>query len=192
MPGTSRGYGPPACLNNAGHACALPSPRHGAVPTLNPRTGKAFDGPCRAQGIRRQGHASLEIPAPEIEGGRRGQKRSERILAQMAGLPGGYWVPGPGVKLDAYGNARGSTITQIQAVLRHAGRQPNGRSSFSESREFSVRMELARLMSVEMISSVVSGRRYRPKRLIPIAEKEPRRVTCEASCFKSEPLPANL
>jgi hypothetical protein len=41
-------------------------------------------------------------------------------------------------------------------------------------------MELDRLMSINM-PSVVSGCRYRPQRLIPIAEKEPRRVTCEAS-----------
>jgi hypothetical protein len=31
----------------------------------------------------------------------------------------------------------------------------------------------------------VSGRRYRPKGLIPIAEKEPRRATCEASCLRA-------
>jgi hypothetical protein len=45
-------------------------------------------------------------------------------------------------------------------------------------------MELGRLMSVE-VSSAVSGRRYRPKGLTPIAEKEPRRVTCEASCCRA-------
>ena len=48
---------------------------------------------------------------PEVFGGGRGLKRSEKIL-------GSYWVPGPGLKLDRYGNVSGGTITRILSQLR--------------------------------------------------------------------------
>jgi len=55
---------------------------------------------------------------PEIEGGTRRQKASERIIADLAGVPNGVYVPGPGAKLDSYGNVSGSFIRQILAQLR--------------------------------------------------------------------------
>ncbi len=59
---------------------------------------------------------------PNIEGGAtRTQKRSEAILSALAGIPGGFWTPGPGARLDAYGNVRGSQITQIISYLQAFG-----------------------------------------------------------------------
>lgn len=50
----------------------------------------------------------------QIYGGARAQKGSERALAK-AGLLGnkGFFVPGPGVKLNRYGNVPGGTIKAI-------------------------------------------------------------------------------
>ena len=48
---------------------------------------------------------------PQVEGGDRRMKRSEQWL-------GRYWVPGKGVKLNAYGNISAGLITQILSVLK--------------------------------------------------------------------------
>jgi hypothetical protein len=63
--------------------------------------------------------------------------------------------------------APGDSRKTEERAGRFRGRSPSSpalraSSAFSESQEFSGRMELYRLMSVE-ISSVVSGRRYRPE-----------------------------
>ena len=58
----------------------------------------------------------------EIFGGARRQKRSERALATaFPGLGNGYWVPGPGVTLNAYGNVPGPTMVSILADVRAFG-----------------------------------------------------------------------
>lgn len=54
---------------------------------------------------------------PEIEGGSRNQKHSEKVLCRLVGMPDGYLIPGAGAPLDAYGNVRGSLITQILSAL---------------------------------------------------------------------------
>lgn len=63
--------------------------------------------------------------APEIFGGARNQKRSERAFTQYA--PShirrafgnrGYWVPGPGAPRDAYGNVRGSFVSKVMSALK--------------------------------------------------------------------------
>jgi hypothetical protein len=51
-----------------------------------------------------------EYMIPEIQGGARGKKPSEKKF-------GRYFVPGDGAKLDAYGNMKGSQITQIMSQL---------------------------------------------------------------------------
>lgn len=48
---------------------------------------------------------------PQIYGGTRPMKRSETYLQS-------YYVPGRGVRLNAYGNIPGSTITQILSALK--------------------------------------------------------------------------
>jgi len=56
---------------------------------------------------------------PQIEGGSREQKRSEKHLERLAGSGMKlYWVPGAGVKLDKYGNVSGGQITQILSGLK--------------------------------------------------------------------------
>lgn len=56
---------------------------------------------------------------PEIIGGRRNLKRSERAL-QMRGLmePGQYLVPAEGFPLDAHGNISGAAMTRILSRVR--------------------------------------------------------------------------
>lgn len=55
----------------------------------------------------------------QIEGGTRRQKRSELAFAR-AGLSGdrGFWVPGSGARLNAYGNVPASVMVQILAAVR--------------------------------------------------------------------------
>lgn len=64
----------------------------------------------------------------QVFGGGRRQKRSEvalatSILTRDAMGNRGYWVPGPGVKLDAYGNVTGGTMRRILSELKAAGDQ---------------------------------------------------------------------
>lgn len=55
---------------------------------------------------------------PEIEGGPRRLKRSERALASRGILPSGMeTVPGPAVDLDPYGNIKGGTWVRILSAL---------------------------------------------------------------------------
>lgn len=54
---------------------------------------------------------------PEIEGGSRTQKRSEVVFARLAGMPGGFWTPGPGARLNSYGNVSPAQITQILSAV---------------------------------------------------------------------------
>jgi hypothetical protein len=92
-------------------------------------------------GIKSQGDKG--IPAAkflqaEVEGGARRQKKSEAALTRAGFLGDGrrYWVPGPGIKLDAYGNVPGSTIRKILSDLqadREAGYLAN-RTARSSSR----------------------------------------------------------
>lgn len=61
---------------------------------------------------------------PEVHGGARNQKRSERALIAMGYLqPGQYLVPAQGAKLDAHGNVMRSQIVQILSALRAFGQQ---------------------------------------------------------------------
>lgn len=66
-----------------------------------------------------KGTPASKYLAPQIFGGNRGFKRSEKALQRSGLLPSGmYWVPGKGAKLDAYGNISGSQMTQILSVLQ--------------------------------------------------------------------------
>lgn len=57
--------------------------------------------------------------AAQILGGARRKKRSEVALTSLMGNRG-YWVPGPGLTLDAYGNVPGGTIRRILSDLKVA------------------------------------------------------------------------
>lgn len=54
---------------------------------------------------------------PEVRGGPRSQKSSERLLHRLLGFPA-YWVPGPGAPRDSYGNVPGSFIMKVLASVQ--------------------------------------------------------------------------
>ena len=61
-----------------------------------------------------KGTPASKYLGPEIWGGERNEKRSERALQRTGILPQGmYTVPGQGAKLDAYGNITRGTYQQI-------------------------------------------------------------------------------
>lgn len=55
---------------------------------------------------------------PQVHGGGRGQKRSERALDRIGALSGGQYVPGAGATMDAYGNMSRSQIVTILSYLQ--------------------------------------------------------------------------
>ena len=69
----------------------------------------------------------------EIEGGPRGDKRSEKSMKAMGVLGGGQqWVAGRGADLDAFGNVPGSQMVQIMsrvAGFRDGGYRANATAS---------------------------------------------------------------
>lgn len=66
--------------------------------------------------------------AAQILGGSRRKKRSEVALTALMGNRG-YWVPGPGLSLDAYGNVPGGTIKRILSDLQVADRSAGSNSN---------------------------------------------------------------
>lgn len=66
-----------------------------------------------------KGTPASKYLSPQILGGSRGFKRSERALQRSGLLPSGmYWTPGKGARLDSHGNISGGQITQILSVLQ--------------------------------------------------------------------------
>ena len=97
---------------------------------------KVFDKPTpftkRAFGVERATPQSLtavvyikprqaEYLAPQIEGGSRPMKRFEQRLSSEA-KSAGFWVPGKGVKLNAYGNLTLGQLKSIAEGLRKSGK----------------------------------------------------------------------
>lgn len=69
-----------------------------------------------------KGTKAKDYLGPEIFGGPRKQKRSERALQAMGVLPRGmFYVPGSGATLDAYGNQSLGEIRQILSWFGAAG-----------------------------------------------------------------------
>lgn len=60
--------------------------------------------------------------APQIAGGARNQKKMEAAFSSQTGAPGGYWVPGPGIKLNASGNMTIAQIKEIAKSVKASGR----------------------------------------------------------------------
>ncbi|MDD2794376.1 hypothetical protein [Acidocella sp.] len=59
---------------------------------------------------------------PEVDGGPRRQKRSEKALASAQYLqPGGFLVPGKGAAMNQYGNQQSAEVVKILSVLRAFG-----------------------------------------------------------------------
>ena len=66
-----------------------------------------------------KGTPASKYLAPQMFGGNRGLKRSERSLQRAGLLPSGmYWTPGKGARLNSHGNISGGQITQILSVLQ--------------------------------------------------------------------------
>ena len=65
------------------------------------------------------GTAATKYLLPQIQGGQRRAKRFERALQMAGALPDGWYVvPGPGARLDGYGNVSNGQIIQILSQLR--------------------------------------------------------------------------
>lgn len=62
-----------------------------------------------------KGNTAIRYLGPQIWGGPRDMKRSEKALSAISG--GQFWVPGPGAPLDAYGNVQKSELTRILSRL---------------------------------------------------------------------------
>lgn len=78
------------------------------------------------------GKAATEWLAPQIFGGQRGEKRSEKMLSDSGRLPAGkYIMPGKGMKLDAYGNISRGTMNKILSGL---GAQHDEHANSTDSR----------------------------------------------------------
>lgn len=59
---------------------------------------------------------------PQVEGGSRVLKAGERLLQRSGILPQGYFItPGPGARLDAFGNIPGAKWVQVISFFRSFG-----------------------------------------------------------------------
>ena len=87
-----------------------------------------------------KGTPASQYLRPQVFGGPREQKRSERALA-AAGLMGnrGFWVPGPGVRLNVFGNVTGPTMTRILSAVRASRDATQNITGLSRNRNVSAR-----------------------------------------------------
>lgn len=70
-------------------------------------------------GTTGMGTPATKYLAPQVQGGGRNTKRFERALQMAGALPAGWQiVPGPGARLDQYGNVSAGQIIQILSQLR--------------------------------------------------------------------------
>ena len=84
------------------------------------------------------GRPAVEWLAPEVYGGPRSERRSERLLNDAGVLPEGrYVVPGKGAKLDAYGNiSRGTMQKIISGLGAQQDRLQNSTNTVKRTRYF--------------------------------------------------------
>lgn len=91
------------------------------------------------------GKPATEWLAPQVFGGSRKQKRSEKLLTDPGQLPPGqYILPGKGMKLDAYGNISRGTMNKILSGLgsqfdKYANSTDSRRSAGNLKRYFILR-----------------------------------------------------
>jgi hypothetical protein len=72
--------------------------------------------------------------APQVYGGARQPKASERLLRNKGVLPGGmFWVPGSGARLDSYGNMSRGQIVQVISAL-----QANSSSGYTANKSYRI------------------------------------------------------
>lgn len=86
---------------------------------MSPATKKDLSAEVWLKDFAPKGTPAVEYLAPQVYGGPRRQKRSERWLQWRGILPSGmFWTPGPGARLNQYGNIPGGRITQMLSALK--------------------------------------------------------------------------
>ena len=111
------------------------------------------------------GKPATEWLAPQIFGGAREQKRSEKMLSDAGSLPAGqYILPGKGMKLDAYGNISRGTMNKILSGLgaqqdKYANSTDSKRSVGNLNRYFILRKGSKPLGIAERTSRGAKGMR---------------------------------
>jgi len=82
---------------------------------VRPATPKDLNAWVASKDYAPGGTPAIRYLGPEIYGGPRDMKKSEKALRAISG--GQYWIPGPGAPLDRYGNIRPGEITRILSRL---------------------------------------------------------------------------
>lgn len=86
---------------------------------MSPATKKELYAEVWLKDFAPKGTPAVEYLAPQVYGGPRRQKRSERWLQWRGILPSGmFWAPGSGARLNQYGNISGGRITQMLSALK--------------------------------------------------------------------------
>ncbi len=103
---------------------------------------RARKGDLRARVTFREsagkGLSAHKYLSPQVEGGPRSQKRSEKAFDRV-GLPMGHYVPAGGARRDAYGNMSRGQIVQLLSYFEAFGEQGYRANSTAESRAKSAR-----------------------------------------------------
>lgn len=79
-----------------------------------------------------KGTAADRYLGPQVYGGGRRKKRMELALGRVG--PGGYYVPGAGAELDAYGNISRGQIVRMMSYLQAFGEQGYRANATARSR----------------------------------------------------------
>lgn len=111
--------------------------------TASPATKQKLFVEFRVREFAAKGTPAYKYLYAQIMGGYRRQKRSEKALVARGFMDNtnGYWVPGPGVKRDAYGNVSGPTIVRILADLQASTDGSQNRTAQSTKRNRNYRKE---------------------------------------------------
>lgn len=85
-------------------------------------------------GAAGKGTSADQYLAPQVYGGSRSMKRSERALARAGMSAGQYMVPGAGADLDGYGNVSRGQIVKVLSYLQAFGESGYRANSTARSR----------------------------------------------------------
>ena len=81
-----------------------------------------------------KGISAHDYLPPQVFGGRRNKKRSEKALAMTGTTGDRYYVPGQGAEMDAYGNMNRGQVVKILSYLEAFGEQGYKANSTPKSR----------------------------------------------------------
>ncbi|GBQ23111.1 hypothetical protein AA12717_1395 [Gluconacetobacter sacchari DSM 12717] len=82
---------------------------------VRPATSETLTAWVASKDFAPNGRPAIKYLGPQIHGGARDMKRSEKALSRISG--GQYWLPGPGAPLDQHGNIRPGEMTRILSRL---------------------------------------------------------------------------